>query len=511
MKTVGPLAGPVGSNPTPSATKTLVRAGFSSEPADQRFSFQKPLAASVPLWYHYWTASGGSSGTGWYGVNTPQKIQVFSLGKPAKGTPTARRRYRVKWRIDGRDRTRSFKTRAEADRYRRQLLDAIEAGEHFDDSSGEPAVWSSESLTWFVWSQEWLALKWPQWAGTTRRSALETLVAITPRMVHSKAPQPPDEVVGWLRSDGYIPGSDGWSSPPAWLARWSLPLDEITPRILEQVLTEITTRQDGKPVSAAVARRRRNTLGAVLRAAVRRDLLDRNPLDRVEWRTPSRDLTIDVTTVPSMADVIALVDHVTALDSPGARYGALFACVGLAGLRPSEAIGLRVDDLELPVGGWGMARVRGATTEPGARYTADGDRSEEKGLKHRATGAVREVPLPPMLVERLRTHIARWNDELLFRNVNGRPMTSTSYQPVWDRARSAAWADRSELTGTTLYDLRHAAATMMLRAGVPPAEVARRLGHSIDVLLRVYAGVLVEERDRSNELIDAELDRQLDR
>lgn len=50
---------------------------------------------------------------------------------------------------------------------------------------------------------------------------------------------------------------------------------------------------------------------------------------------------------------------------------------------------------------------------------------------------------------------------------------------------------------------------MMLQAGVSPAEAARRLGHSIDILLRVYAGVLVEERDRSNELIDRELARQV--
>ena len=46
---------------------------------------------------------------------------------------------------------------------------------------------------------------------------------------------------------------------------------------------------------------------------------------------------------------------------------------------------------------------------------------------------------------------------------------------------------------------------MMLRARVPAAEVARRLGHSVDVLMRVYAGVFEEERDRSNELIEAAL------
>ncbi len=40
---------------------------------------------------------------------------------------------------------------------------------------------------------------------------------------------------------------------------------------------------------------------------------------------------------------------------------------------------------------------------------------------------------------------------------------------------------------------------MMLRAAVPPAEVARRLGHSVDVLIRVYAGVFDDERERSNQ------------
>ncbi len=439
-----------------------------------------------------------------------QKVQVFSLGLPPKGTSTAKRRYRVKWRIDGRDRTHAFKTRAEADRYRRQLLDAVEAGEAFDDLDGEPASWSATSMTWLTWTQQWIELKWPHWAGTTRRTAVETLAAITPRMVKAKAPAQPAEIVDWLRADGYIPGSDGWAEVPAWLDRWSIPLDEITPHLLERVLTEITTRQDGKAMTAAVSRRRRNTLGAVLRAAVKRDLLVSNPLDKAEWRTPERDMTIDVATVPSIADVLTIVDHVAALDTEAARYSALFACVGLAGLRPSEAIGLVATDLDLPSSGWGLAHVRGATTEPGARFTKNGSPTERKGLKHRAAGSVREVPLPPPLVERLRAHLDRWPDESLFLTTKGLPMTAGSYNPVWRKARSAAWADQPELTKTTLYDLRHAAATMMLRASVPSAEVARRLGHSIDVLLRVYAGVMVEERDRSNELIDAELDRLLD-
>jgi len=34
------------------------------------------------------------------------------------------------------------------------------------------------------------------------------------------------------------------------------------------------------------------------------------------------------------------------------------------------------------------------------------------------------------------------------------------------------------------YDLRHAAVSLWLSAGVPPAQVAERAGHSVEVLLR---------------------------
>jgi integrase len=97
----------------------------------------------------------------------------------------------------------------------------------------------------------------------------------------------------------------------------------------------------------------------------------------------------------------------------------------------------------------------------------------------------------------------------VFSNGAGRPPSTTNYGPVWNRSRRQRWPSGHPLASTTVYDLRHSAATMMLRAGVPPAEVARRLGHSVDVLMRVYAGVFADERERSNGMIDAEIGRQL--
>lgn len=440
----------------------------------------------------------------------PERVQVFSLGVPPPGTPRDGRRYRVKWRLEGRrDKTRAFKTRAEAERFRASLQTAVQNGEPFDVAAGVPVSWLDQGSgpTWWAWSREWLGLKWPQWSGHSRRTAVETLALFAPLMARADAPPSPASLPSWLRQTGYGRGDLPSSSELDWLERWSIPLRQIEPATLEHALRVATIRSDGDATEASVGRRRRNTLATVLRSAVRRGLLDSNPLDRVEWRTPARSLAIDVSTVPAPVDVVSIVDHVGALRTDGRRYSALFAAVGMAGMRPSEAIGLLVRDAELPSEGWGVARLRGALTAPGARFTSDGAVAETKGLKQRAVGSIREVPLPPDLVHRLRHHLESFDsvDGRIFSNVAGRPVTPTNYGPVWGRARSKLWPAGHALAAVTVYDLRHAAATMMLRAGVPPAEVARRLGHSVDVLMRVYAGVFDDERDRSNELIDAAL------
>lgn len=441
----------------------------------------------------------------------PQKVQVFALGRPRPGAERAQRRYYAKWRVDGRDRTRSFKTRAEADRFRSSLLAAAQAGQPFDPASGEPLAWLelTGAPTWWSWSREWLALKWPQWSGHSRRSAVESLALFTPLLLRAGAPNPQPDLSDWLRQVGYRPGTESDDAAAVWLARWSVPLHDIDATLLETVLTAVCSKADGSATVPAVARRRRGTLGAVLRAATRRGLLETNPMERTEWRAPAGATAIDVSTVPGPGDIQAIVEHVAALPSSGARYAALFAAVGIAGMRPSEAIGLQVHDLELPARGWGVASARGAVTSPGTRYTSDGSVVEAKGLKARATDATREVPLSPGLVRLLRTHLDRFEpvDGRVFTNARGRPPTSTNYGPVWLRARSKLWPKGHPLASATVYDLRHAAATMMLRAAVPPAEVARRLGHSVDVLMRVYAGVFDDERERSNKLIDKALRR----
>jgi integrase len=52
------------------------------------------------------------------------------------------------------------------------------------------------------------------------------------------------------------------------------------------------------------------------------------------------------------------------------------------------------------------------------------------------------------------------------------------------------------------YDLRHAAVSLWLNAGVHAPEAAERAGHSVEVMLRVYAKCIDGQRDIVNQRIE---------
>jgi integrase len=95
-------------------------------------------------------------------------------------------------------------------------------------------------------------------------------------------------------------------------------------------------------------------------------------------------------------------------------------------------------------------------------------------------------------------------DGRLFRNERNGIIGSTTYSRVWEEARRLAFTPgqvSSPLAGRP-YDLRHAALTTWLNAGIPPAEVSKRAGNTIEVLLRRYAGCLDKQADAINRRIE---------
>ena len=71
-------------------------------------------------------------------------------------------------------------------------------------------------------------------------------------------------------------------------------------------------------------------------------------------------------------------------------------------------------------------------------------------------------------------------------------LSESSYGRIWQQARARALTPAQVISPlvTRPYDLRHSGVTLSLNAGVPASEVARRAGHGVAVLLRVYAGCI---------------------
>ncbi len=95
-------------------------------------------------------------------------VRVFAIRRRA-----GRAAFEVRWRVAGRDRSRSFMTRALADSNRAELVRAARKGARFDPATGEPASWTApgpEPVTWYRHAVAYAEMKWPQLAPHSRAS-----------------------------------------------------------------------------------------------------------------------------------------------------------------------------------------------------------------------------------------------------------------------------------------------------------------------------------------------------
>ena len=203
----------------------------------------------------------------------------------------------------------------------------------------------------------------------------------------------------------------------------------------------------------------------------------------------------------------------------GARLVAFFAVMYYAGLRPEEAINLRADDVVLPAEArhdaqgdeqWGELHLRSATPDAGSDWTDDGSQRERRQLKHRAEGDSRVVPAHPELITILRDHLGQFGTALdgrLFSGVRGGELPTITYRRAWIKARQMALtaAEQASPLARRPYDLRHACLSTWLNGGVYPTQVAEWAGHSVDVLLRIYARCVVGQDELAKRRISEAL------
>ncbi|WP_040477361.1 tyrosine-type recombinase/integrase [Longispora albida] len=448
-------------------------------------------------------------------MTTSYKVKFWSVRKRAgRAQP-----WEFRWVVGGKEHSESFLTKPLAENFKSDLMRAAREGGAFDVESGLPET-MVKKVSWYDHCVSYADMKWPGFAGKSRQSMSEGLTAVTVALLGKKPGRPDGKQIRHaLYSYAFNPVKRSEGVPEdvaavlAWVAKASPVVDVLKDLgVVRRVLDALTVRLDGKAAAATTIYRKRSVFYNALGYAVELGLLASNPVDAIQWKAPKVAEAVDRRVVANPPQVETLLTGVWMQGGAGEHLVAFFGTLYWAGCRPAEALELKLAGCYLPEedGEWGRLDFEMSSPRSGADWTDGRTARDSRGLKHRSRKDVRPVPLPPPGVRLLRWHIARFGvaaDGRLFRTASGGYVTDGNYASVWRGARERALtpAQAASPLAARPYDLRHGCASLMLNAGVPATEVARRLGQGVAVLMKVYANCVDGQEEIANTAIMAAL------
>ncbi len=249
-----------------------------------------------------------------------------------------------------------------------------------------------------------------------------------------------------------------------------LPLDQLAPKHIENLYTELTTRLSSSSVHTV-----HRTLRAALNRAVKLEYLKTSPMTRVD--VPSLHTGRRSTLSPQQAKLLMgwMKDHYPV------SYIGIYLAV-FTGMRRGEICGLQWRDIE-----WEKNSILILRT----RQRIGG---EQIIGKPKTDLSSRSIPVSEGVINFLKSwkakREARVGEELhpedwLLTQLEGFPIDPDTLTHDLHKAEKAL-----NLPLVSFHDLRHTHATIMLEAGVDLKTVSERLGHSsIRVTGDVYAHV----------------------
>jgi integrase len=238
------------------------------------------------------------------------------------------------------------------------------------------------------------------------------------------------------------------------------PLKDVRP---SEVKSWVVKLQDTYAPSTVYALHRR--LGQLFSDAVHDGLLPRSPVSRRTSPPTAKQRPYVATT----AQVWALHDALPEHFRPVVLLGAF------AGLRVGEMVALRTSDVDF---------MRGIIT-PAIQYPGVPLKTEMSKLP---------IPIPQELALELNRVPAEWGSDHLVVGAFGRPVTPTTVDVAFRKARTSVGALPS---GFRVHDLRHYFASLLIASGLDVKVVQARLRHaSAKTTLDVY-GHLWPDKDES--------------
>jgi integrase len=269
----------------------------------------------------------------------------------------------------------------------------------------------------------------------------------------------------------------------------AIKLAELRPIDIQKVYLSMQERE----LSPRVIRYTHAVLSSALKQAVKWDMLHRNPASSVDLPRMVRKEMKAMSPTEASRFLEAVKDT---------RQYALFNFALTTGMRPQEYLGLKWSDIDFEKGAATVRRAIVWKREKGGGWAF----AEPKTPRSRRT-----IPLPASTVkallehkrqqgiQRLRTG-SEWQDHgLVFPTSIGTPYTLSSLTNKWLKPALA----KAELTGFSLYSLRHTHATLLLANGENAKVASERLGHSTIVLtLDTYSHVLPDMQQQAADRIE---------
>lgn len=438
--------------------------------------------------------------------------------------------YSVRWSVNGKAKREPFATAALADAFRSELKTAQQNGERFDVETGLPLskLKAAANISWYDFALKYVDAKWDRSSAHQRRNVADTLVLATTALLRTASTgHASREIRVALREYGF--NTARRTSAPAdvsgvlnWARRSSHNLSALTDTAtMNRVMDALSTKLNGKPAASSSVRRNWTIFNGAMKYAQAENLLTVNPMAAIEVKKVKVSRAVDKRCLLDRDRASRILAHIYQRPRGGRRLHAFFNVLYYAGLRPEEAVMIRVDDLALPEEGWGEILVHTGASEIGSQWTDSGKTRDERGLKGRAEGDTRPVPAHPTLVRVLREYIANPGTEKkpadrlepgdkLFLGERGGDLAGVVYRRAWDVARRTTLteAEYTSPLGRRIYDLRHTCLTTWLNSGVPAAQVAEWAGNSVPVLLSTYVNCIVGADDDLKRRIERALPDQ---
>lgn len=243
--------------------------------------------------------------------------------------------------------------------------------------------------------------------------------------------------------------------------------------------------QRRRGLSPNTVRNHFNVLSGLCSFALKQGWIATDPTKRVE--RPRLQRARRRISFLSPQQFMALLDAMPK-DPLGEVQRTVLLVMGLAGLRLGEALGLKLNDLDLEA-----RRIRVVDS-----YTR-GEEDSPKG------GQSRSVPMSSALAAELQPHIKtcpldEW-EPIAFRH----PETGAHLDPSKLRKRFKAALERAGLEPIRLHDLRHTFGTQCAAAGVPLRLLQEWMGHADPTTTAIYMHY-APDAVRGQDLIDRAFD-----